>query len=150
MNRIIEYDKEMYLAVSWDNNKYIFINNRQENITNILNHPVVDKTDIRCWGLCKVGNFDLDTCPFVMARDNLGYVLINVKTIRTYMLYNSPVSANLFGHGDILRIVKQDNDRQRIMTVIQEQGGSEKCQLLSFQMSPAFNEALVLLAKSEH
>ena len=132
MNRIIEYDKEMYLAVSWDNNKYIFIDNRQENITNILNHPVTDKTDIRCWGLSKVGNFDLETCPFVMSRDNLGYVLINVKTIKTYMLCNSPVSANLFGHGDILRIVKQDNDRQRIMTVIQEKNGGEKCQLLSF------------------
>ena len=27
VNRIIEYDKEKYLAVSWDNNKFIFIDN---------------------------------------------------------------------------------------------------------------------------
>jgi hypothetical protein len=39
VNRIIEYDQEKYLAVSWDNNKYIFIDNNEEQITNILAHP---------------------------------------------------------------------------------------------------------------
>lgn len=28
VNRIIEYEQEKYLAVSWDNNKFIFIDNR--------------------------------------------------------------------------------------------------------------------------
>ena len=60
VNRIIEYDREKYLAVSWDNNKFIFIDNHQENISHILNHPIAEKSDVRCWGLCKVGNFDLE------------------------------------------------------------------------------------------
>ena len=53
-----------------------------------------------------------------MSRDNTGYVLINVKTIKAYQLAISPISANLFGHGDILRMTKIDQFKNRIITVI--------------------------------
>lgn len=118
VNRVIEYDSEKYLAVSWDNNKFIFIDNKMENISNILTHPMQDKTNIRCWGLAKVADFDIVKCPFVLSRDNTGYILVNVKTIKSYQLTVSPISANLFGHGDILRVMKADEKRQRIITVI--------------------------------
>jgi hypothetical protein len=65
-----------------------------------------DKFNIRCWGLSKVADFDMISNPWIIARDNTGYVLINVKTIRAYQLAISPISANLFGHGDILRTTK--------------------------------------------
>jgi hypothetical protein len=58
------------------------------------------------------------TNPFLISRDNTGYVLINVKTVRVYQLFVSPISANLFGHGDILRVLKGENGRQRIITVL--------------------------------
>lgn len=97
-----------FLAVSWDNNKYIFIDHDEEAIVNILAHPMQDKYNIRCWGLAKVADFDMMKNPWIMSRDNTGYVLINVKTIKAYQLAISPISANLFGHGDILRITKID------------------------------------------
>lgn len=80
INRVIEYDTEQYLAVSWDNNKYIFIDNVQERIIRILAHPESSVASMRCWGLQKVAEFSMAKCPFVLARDNLGFVLINVKT----------------------------------------------------------------------
>ena len=39
-----------------------------------------------------------------MARDNTGFVLINTRTYKAHMLAISPITANLFGHGNILRI----------------------------------------------
>ena len=51
VNRVLEFDQEQYLAVSWDNNKFIFIDNRQEQIKSILTHPQKDKSNVRCWGL---------------------------------------------------------------------------------------------------
>ena len=56
----------------------------------------------------KVPDFDINRNPFIMSRDNTGYVLINMKTIKAYQLAISPISANLYGHGDILRIIKID------------------------------------------
>jgi hypothetical protein len=61
----------------------------------------------------------LETNPFIISRDNTGYILIDVKKQKSYLLANSPISANLFGHGDILRISKLENGKQRIITVIQ-------------------------------
>lgn len=131
VNRVIEYDQDKFLAVSWDNNKFIFIDHKQEAIVNILTHPMPEKFNIRCWGLAKVADFDMERNPFIMTRDNTGYVLVNVKTSKAYQLAISPVSANLFGHGDILRITKTDLQKNRIITVIQTTD-SERAQLLSF------------------
>jgi hypothetical protein len=98
------------LAVAWDNNKFIFIDNESESITCILNHPTSEKQNIRCWGLAKVSDFDINKCPFVISRDNIGYVLINVKTMKAYQWTFSAITANLFGHGDILRVVRVDDN----------------------------------------
>jgi len=119
VNRVIEYDNDKFLAVSWDNNKFIFIDHKQENIVNILTHTMPEKFNIRCWGMAKVADFDIVKCPFVMTRDNTGFVLVNVKTIKAYQLALSPISANLFGHGDILRIAKGEAGKMRLITVIQ-------------------------------
>lgn len=77
-----------------------------------------DKFNIRCWGLAKVADFDMERNPFIMTRDNTGYTLLNVKTSKAYQLAVSPVTANLFGHGDILRITRIDTHKNRIITVI--------------------------------
>lgn len=82
-------------------------------------HPLTEKFNIRCWGLAKVADFDLEKNPFVISRDNAGYVLINVKTNKAYMLCKNPISANLYGHGDILRVIKgPEPGKCRIITVI--------------------------------
>lgn len=69
--------------------------------------------------MAKVADFDLDKMPFILSRDNAGYVLINVKTQKVWMLCRSPITANLYGHGDILRVVKgAEPGKCRIVTVI--------------------------------
>lgn len=118
VNRVFEYAENKFIAVSWDNNKFIFIDNAQEAIVGILSHPVPDKFNIRCWGLARVADFDMETNPFIISRDNTGYILIDVKKQKVYLLANSPISANLFGHGDILRVSKLENNKSRIITVI--------------------------------
>ena len=60
----------------------------------------------------------METNPFIISRDNTGYILIDVKKQNAYLLANSPISANLFGHGDILRVSKLENNKSRIITVI--------------------------------
>jgi hypothetical protein len=108
VNRVIEYEHNKFLAASWDNNKFIFIDHEQEAIVNILSHPMQDKFNIRCWGLAMVADFHPIQNPWIIARDNTGYVVINVKTVKAYQLAISPISANLFGHGDILRATRID------------------------------------------
>jgi len=78
VNKVIEYDKGLFLAVAWDNNKFIFIDNKLESVDSIILHPKNDNFNIRCWGLEKVPDFDLKKCPFIVARDNIGIVLIDV------------------------------------------------------------------------
>ena len=49
--------------------------------------------------------FDLMKMPFIVSRDNTGIVLIDVKNCIAYQFSHAPIKANLFGHGDILRVV---------------------------------------------
>jgi hypothetical protein len=51
VNRAIEYCPDKILAVTWDNNKVIFIDHEKGQITNIVEHPQSDEKLIRCWGL---------------------------------------------------------------------------------------------------
>ena len=83
-----------------------------------MTHPFKEKSNVRCWGLQKAVDFEMVSNPFVISRDNTGYVLINVKTMKAYQLLISPISANLFGHGDILRVFKSENGHMRILTII--------------------------------
>lgn len=75
--------------------------------------------------MAKVPSFDIVTCPFVIARDNVGLTLIDVKNFKVYMFSRSPITSSLFGHGDILKLVSSGEDRCRILTVLQEED-SEK------------------------
>ena len=59
----------------------------------------------RCWGMELIPNFNFNKLPFVMCRDNTGIVLVDVRNCLAYMFSKAPIRANLFGHGDILRIV---------------------------------------------
>ena len=105
VNRVIEYDIDKFLGVAWENNKFIFIDHQKEKITDIVPHPKPNQK-MRCWGLQKVADFDKVSCPFIIARDNSGLVLVNIKTKKTYFLMSCTIQANLFGGGDILRIMK--------------------------------------------
>ena len=44
--------------------------------------------------------------PFLLSRDNTGIVIIDVKNSVAYQFSTAPIKANLFGHGDILRLVQ--------------------------------------------
>jgi hypothetical protein len=63
---------------------------------------------VRCWGLEKMPGFDYVKNPFVMSRDNTGLILIDVRNCVAYTFCSSPIRANLYGHGDILRVVNAD------------------------------------------
>lgn len=69
-------------------------------------HPSKDNYSVRCWGLELVPDFDLKKCPFVLARDNIGLVLINVSKKKAFLFMDLPISVNLFGHGEILRLLR--------------------------------------------
>ena len=56
-------------------------------------------------------------CPLVLARDNLGFVLINVKTYQAYQICENTITVNLYGHGDILKVIRIDETRSRVLTV---------------------------------
>lgn len=94
------------MAVAWDNNKYIFIDHPQERIEQIIMHPKKDNFSVRCWGLELVPDFDMKKCPFALARDSVGLVLIDISKRKAFLLTETPITVNLFGHGDILRLLK--------------------------------------------
>lgn len=71
--------------------------------------------------------------------------MINVRTSKTYQLAISPITANLQGHGDILRVMRLENGGMRVVTILQTTD-SDKAQLVSFQLSYSFTEALQSLA----
>ncbi len=112
----------------------------------IVAHPVSTVTSMRCWGLQKVAEFSMAKCPFVLARDNLGFVAINVKTYKAYQICKNTITANLFGHGDILKVIRIDEKRSRVLTVYQNDD-SESAVLCNFLIGPEFNEALMILCK---
>ena len=118
VNKVIEYREGHFLAVAWDNNKYIFIDHLKERIEQIIMHPRKDNYSVRCWGLELLPDFDLKTCPFAIARDNIGIVLIDISRRRAFLLADLPISVNLFGHGDILRLLKTDSGETIISTVV--------------------------------
>ena len=53
-------------------------------------------------------DYDYQKMPFIMARDNTGIILIDVRNRVAYMFANAPIKANLFGHGDILKVIQAD------------------------------------------
>ena len=46
--------------------------------------------------------------PYIVSRDNTGLVLIDVKNYVAYLFAQAPISVNLFGHGDILRVINAE------------------------------------------
>ena len=120
VNKVIEYREGQFLAVAWDNNKFIFIDHLKERIEQIIMHPKKDNYSVRCWGLELVPDFDIVKCPFAVARDNVGIILIDINQRRAYLLTELPISVNLFGHGDILKLFKTDFGETVISTVVQD------------------------------
>jgi len=55
--------------------------------------------------------FSLEGYPFLIARDNQGIVVIDLKARAAYMLAikNGQISQNLYGHGSILDIIENPN-----------------------------------------
>ena len=101
VNRVLEYTPGKFLAASWDNSKFIFIDHETESILTTIEHPVKG-VNMRCWGLAKVSDFDIIKCPYVFARDNTGILLINVQSYKVHRFSESPITVNLFGHGEVL------------------------------------------------
>ena len=83
------------------------------------------------------------SCPFVIARDNVGLTLIDVKNFRAFMFTVSPITVNLFGNGDILRIIATQQGKCRILTLVQE---NEKAKLVGVDLPSDFYKALSTLA----
>jgi hypothetical protein len=49
VNKIIEYVNSKFLAATWDNNKFIFIDHDKEKIITTIEHPKPGAS-MRCWG----------------------------------------------------------------------------------------------------
>jgi hypothetical protein len=80
----LEYAPGKFLAALWDFHQFIFFDHGQQKIICELNHPNPSFYRVRCWGLAKVIDFDEQRCPFVLARDNTGFVIIDVKNVKAY------------------------------------------------------------------
>jgi hypothetical protein len=66
----------------------------------------------------KVPDFDYKLCPFVLSRDNTGLNLIDVKNLKAYKFSDSPITVNLFGHGDALRIGRTAFGLTKVITIV--------------------------------
>lgn len=108
VNKVIEFDHGRFLAAVWDSSKYILIDHEQEKLGKNIMHPMATTMQARCWGMQKVPGFSFSKMPFVLCRDNTGIVLVDVRNCIAYMFAKAPIKANLFGHGDILRVVHVD------------------------------------------
>jgi hypothetical protein len=118
VNKVVEFSPGKFLASVWDSNRFIVIDHEQERIAHQIIHPHRESLQTRCWGLVPVPGFDIDSVPFVFARDNTGIVLINVKELKAYIFSNSTISENLYGHGDILRISGAPEEGFVLWTVV--------------------------------
>lgn len=135
------------MAVAWDNNKYIFIDHLKERVEQIIMHPRKDNYSVRCWGLELMPDFDMKTCPFAIARDNIGIVLIDISGRRAYFLTDLPISVNLFGHGDILKLLKTDSGNTIISTVVQDVHSASAI-LIKAELPRDFTKALYMLTSN--
>ena len=50
-------------------------------------------------------DFDMKRFPFAIARDSVGLVLIDISKRKAFLLSSLSISVNLYGHGDILRLI---------------------------------------------
>ena len=121
MNRVLEYEPGKFLAATWDNTKLIFIDHQNEKLEQTIEHPSSkDQPKTRCWGLLKVPDYHTTANPFIISRDNTGLILVNVRAAKSFKLSDSAISANLFGHGNILRVQKTLFNTLKICTVMQD------------------------------
>lgn len=105
VNKVIEFEHGRFLAALWDSNKFMLIEHEQEKIGKHIAHPLALKQNYRCWGLAKAPGYDYIKIPFIICRDNSGIILVDVNSCRAYIFAVSPIKQNLFGHGDIMRLV---------------------------------------------
>ena len=108
VNKVIEFDHGRFLAAVWDSSKYILIDHEQEKLGKNIMHPMASSMQARCWGMQKVPGFSFNKMPFILCRDNTGIVLVDVRNCIAYMFAKAVIKANLFGHGDVLRVVHVD------------------------------------------
>jgi len=108
VNKVIEFEHGRFLAALWDSNKYMIIDHEQEKIASTIPHPLANKQNSRCWGMAKAPGYDYGKLPFIVCRDNTGIVFVDVNHCKAYVFAVAPIKQNLFGHGEILKIVLTD------------------------------------------
>ena len=152
---MIEYEPGRYVAAVWDSSKFIMIDHEQEKMGKVIAHPQAAKTQARCWGMAKMPGYDYQKMPFVMARDNTGIVLIDVRNRVAYMFAHAPIKANLFGHGDILKVVQAELNLPgggrakvtQLWTVMQYSEQAQQAAVVCVQLPADLNLALTTLVK---
>ena len=93
-----------------------------------------EEVQYRCWGLQKLPGYDYENLPFIMARDNLGIQLIDVRSQIAYMFSDAPIMANLFGHGNIMALCSSEQKVEDVrsesgMSLARETDGSKSIKL---------------------
>jgi hypothetical protein len=58
--------------------------------------------------MAKAPGYDYGKLPFIVCRDNTGIVFVDVNHCKAYVFAVAPIKQNLFGHGEILKIVLTD------------------------------------------
>ena len=97
----------------------------------------------------------LKKMPFVMVRNNTVIVLIDVRNRVAYMFAHAPIKANLFGHGDILKVVQAELNLPgggrakvtQLWTVMQYSEQAQQAAVVCVQLPADLNLALTTLVK---
>lgn len=103
----------------------------------------------------KIPGFDFNRLPFVLCRDNTGIVLVDVKNCMAYMFAKAPIKANLFGHGDILRVVHTEVNVPgggqalliQLWTIMQYSEHAQQAAIVCVQLPADLTQALQILCK---
>jgi len=94
----------MMLCTVWDTRNYKIIDRNKKQVIQQISHPV---GDFKCWGLQLLPGFDIDEFPFIVARDELSLVFLDVSSFKCYKIAHgkdAEIESNLYGHGSILAI----------------------------------------------
>lgn len=141
VNKVYEYTPGKFVCCAWDNKSIFFIDQALNEIEFTIEQPEAQK----CYGITKIPAFDIKDCPFLLSRGNRGTILIDAKNHKAHTLSEEQISANLFGHGDLLRVSATAFDQTKVLTMVQD--GAKEGKLVSLELPLDFIPAIKKLLK---
>ena len=136
VNKVYEYVPGKFVCAAWDNKSIFFIDYERNEVEFTIEQPEPQKA----YGIAKIPHFDIIDCPFLLSRGNRGTILIDVKNRKAHTFSEEQISANLYGHGDLLRVSATAFDQTKVLTMVQD--GAKAGKLVSLELPVDFVPAI--------